>query len=32
MEFILICSLVANFFFAYPKVKNYYLNFKNKNN
>ncbi len=32
MDFILICSLIANFFFAAPIVKKYYLNFKNKNN
>ena len=30
MEFILICSLVANFLFAAPKLKKYYLNYKNK--
>lgn len=31
MEFILICSLIANFFLAYPQVKKKYLAFKNKN-
>ena len=31
MEFVLICSLIANFFFAYPEVKKLYLKFKNKN-
>ena len=30
MEFVLICSLIANFFFAYPEVKKLYLKFKNK--
>ena len=30
MEFILICSLIANFFFAAPIVKNYYLNLVKK--
>ena len=31
MEFILICSLIANFCFAYPEVKKYFLKLKNKN-
>ena len=31
MELVLICSLIANFFFAYPEVKKLYLKVKNKN-
>ena len=31
MEFVLICSLIVNFFFAAPEVKKLYLKFKNKN-
>ena len=32
MEFILACSLLVNFIFAYPEVKKYYLEYKNKKN
>ena len=31
MEFVLICSLIVNFLFAYPEVKKLYLKSKNKN-